>query len=274
MWGRHRARAALAALAVTLTGAGVTASAASGAPAELTGPPRQVYSNGGETYLVDALRGTVQWLDRKTMAPRGALLQFGGAIGRPVVDAEGVLWAAREKGDSVLGVFRDRPANPIKISGGGGLQLSLVTGRLVAFDRRDWKVSLVDRRGVTSSFVIPERRRDNFATGFLIPAWTESSLLPMLGASRLIVVDVDQKWAWAGLHQLDALSQAEPQAYGRSVAVTAGATGELQRIDFVGREIAKVPATVRPIAGGAGYRTVVVRNGGVFVDEVHNPKAR
>lgn len=275
MCGRKRVRAALAALAVALTAAGVTASTASGAPGELIGAPRQVYANGGETYLVDALRGTVQWLDRRTMAPRGALVELGGPLGRPVVDPEGILWATAGDSGAVTGVFRDQPARPVRVSGEGqSLQLALVTGRLIAFDASEWTISQIDRGGVTSRYEIPAENRDLVSPRMLMPAWTESSLLPMLGKGLLIVVDVDQKWTWSGTNRLEESALAEPHSFGRSVVITHGTEGLLQRIDFKRPRTASTTDEPAELKGAKGYRTVVVRNGGLFVDEVHNPKPR
>lgn len=275
MWGRHRALPVVAALAVALTGAGVGASTASGAPAELVGPPRQVFANGGETYLVDVVRGTVQWLDRETMAPRGALVELRGPVGRPVVDPEGILWATVGDSGAVTGVFRDQPARPVRVSGEGqSLQLALVTGRLIAFDASDWTISQVNRAGVASRYEIPEENRDLVSPRMLMPAWTESSLLPMLGKGLLIVVDVDQKWTWSGTNRLEESALAEPHSLGRSVVITHGTEGLLQRIDFKQPKTASTTDEPADLKGPKGYRTVVVRNGGLFVDEVHNPKPR
>jgi hypothetical protein len=211
----------------------------------------------------------VQWLDRTTMAPRGALVELGGPIGRPVVDPAGILWATVGDSGYVTGVFRDRRARPIRVSGEGQtLQLVLVTGRLVAFDRTDWAIYLVAPDGV-SGFRIQPEIRDSLAPTMHLPARTESSLLPMLGRGRLIVVDIDQKWSWFQKHNLAEKDLIEPQAFGRSIVLTWHAW--TQRINFLGR------AEVEPgraLAGTAGYRTVVVANGGLFVDEEHNAKPR
>jgi hypothetical protein len=275
MFGRNRVRAVVAALAVVLAAAGVGASTASGAPAELIGAPRQVYANGGETYLVDASRGTVQWLDRESMAPRGVLVDLGGPIGRPVVDPEGVLWATVGDSGSVTGMFRDQPARPVRVSGEGQtLQLALVTGRLIAFDTSEWTISQINRGGVASKYEIPEENRDLVSPRMLMPAWTESSLLPMLGKGLLIVVDVDQKWTWSGTNRLEESALAEPHSFGRSVVITHGTEGLLQRIDFKQPKTASTPDEPAELKGAKGYRTVVVRNGGLFVDEAHNPKPR
>jgi hypothetical protein len=283
MWGRHRVRAVTAAVAVALAagGTGLGASTASGAPAELTGPPRQVYADGGESYLVDTGRGTVQWLDRETMAPRGAPVELGGPIGRPVVDPAGVLWATVGRSGSVTAVFRDKRARPIKVSGEGRpLQLTLVTGRLVAFDRRTLLFYAVDQAGVrliNTNFRDPKvsgAHDDTTTVDLMVPPRTESSLLPVLGRSRLIVMDLDLNRVWSMKVTVEGDNLAEPQAYGRSVILTYGNDGFSQRLDFsVTGQVTLVEGR-RELAGSRGYRTILVRNGTLFLDEVHNPKPR
>jgi hypothetical protein len=208
------------------------------------------------------------------MAPRGVLVELGGSIGPPVVDPAGILWASVGQSGYVTGIFRDRRSRPFRVSGEGRpLQLILMSGRVVAFALEDWTIYQLDQSGVTSKTVIPSADRDNFATGVSLPAWTDGPLLPMLGERRLIVSDVDQGWTFSQEHGLtDDLPK--PNSIGRSVVLVYEVQGYSQNINFTDPKNPEMVEGGRKLAGTSGHRTMLVRNGGLFVDEVHNPKPR
>lgn len=279
MWGRHRARVAAGVLACGVLAAGAGSATASGPSAagsepgalsaEVSGTSREIFAGGPEVYLVDTAAGTVQWLHPIWLVPRGPIHELGSPIGRPVVDPEGVLWAAIGDEGTVTGVFRDKVAKPIRVANPGhSLQLALASGRLVAFDHSAWKVITVGPRGPISTIEIPRAPGRSQAGELLLPAWTEGPLLPLVGNDGgLSVVDFDAKSAGSLELKLEGRAS-EPQAYGHvvEVIVTSLSKRSILRLTFP-RPLAYNDETL--LLPGQGEASVVVRNGHIFYE--HEP---
>ncbi|WP_143765618.1 fibronectin type III domain-containing protein [Catenulispora acidiphila] len=151
-----------------------------------------VLAGGGVAYLVDAIAGTVQKVDPATLAPVGAQVHLPGALGTPIVDHNGVLWAPVTAQGSVIAVTGDTQAAPIAVDpNGSDMVMALAGGTPTVVDRTAGTLTAIT--GGVAGQVIKLPGAANSGTGLQVASVDSNQPLPLVESgptAQLVLVNL------------------------------------------------------------------------------------
>lgn len=232
----------------------------------------QLVSGGTYAYVVDAARGTVQRIDPALTTPAGEKVQLGPGLGSAAVDAQGTLWVPQPaKGTVVPFVNGVRSAEVEVAAAHHDLVLTLAQGRPVVTDRTDAVTKVLTVAGTRQTFNLQGGINDSAPARILVPATTDSPMVPILAADSgaLALVDVTSGQSVNARVPIQGHALGAPQVLGTRVYIPDGTTGSLLVYDTASSAFQdSVNVTRKP-----GSLELFVRNGLLWVNDQNNSSA-
>jgi hypothetical protein len=232
----------------------------------------RLFASGGVGYLVDQAKGTVQQIDKITLAPTGPRHDLGAPLGRPAVDPEGTLWVPIPARGQVVPVRNGTVQPAVKVADAGHpLLLTLAGGKPVVTDPVGAVTMLISASGPRRKVTLPSTLAGSDPDRLLVPAVTEGSEVPVLAAGRgaLVVIDLDSGAVRAIPLDADGHRLHEPQVLANRVYVPDQTDGTLLVYDTAK---AQFEEPIR-VTGRKGKLEAFVRNGLLWVNDQNNAAA-
>lgn len=233
----------------------------------------QLVSGGSYAYVVDAARRTVQRIDPARTTPQGSAVDLGSAPGTAAVDPQGTLWVPLPARGVVVPFVNGVESPGVTVSAPRhDLVLTLAGGRPVVTDRTAAVTKVLSTAGTRQTFNLQGGISGSAPTTVLVPATTDSSLIPVLAteSGSLALVDVATGQALNARVPLEPGHRlGTPQVLGRKVYLPDETAGSLLVYNTATSAFEdQVRITSKP-----GTLDLFVRNGLLWVNDEDNAAA-
>ncbi|MFI9099956.1 fibronectin type III domain-containing protein [Streptomyces fildesensis] len=232
----------------------------------------QLVSGGTYAYVVDAAKGTVQRIDPALTTPTGDKVQLGPGLGTAAVDSQGTLWVPQPAKGTVVPFVNGAKSAEVKVAAPDhDLVLTLAQGRPVVTDRTDAVTKVLTVAGTQQTFNLQGGINDSAPVKILVPATTDSPMMPILASDSgaLALVDVTSGQSINAKVPIQGHALGAPQVLGKKVYIPDGTTGSLLVYDTATSAFQdSVNVTKKP-----GNLELFVRNGLLWVNDQNNSSA-
>ncbi|MDJ0341976.1 fibronectin type III domain-containing protein [Streptomyces sp. H10-C2] len=232
----------------------------------------QLVSGGTYAYIVDAAKGTVQRIDPALTTPTGDKVELGPGLGAAAVDAQGTLWVPLPGKGTVVPFVNGAKSAEVKVAAPDhDLVLTLAQGQPVVTDRTDAVTKVLSVAGTQQTFNLQGGINDSAPVKILVPAATDSPMVPVLASDSgaLALVDVKSGQSINAKVPIQGHALGAPQVLGKKVYIPDGTTGSLLVYDTESSAFQDSVSVTKK----AGDLELFVRNGLLWVNDQNNRSA-
>lgn len=232
----------------------------------------QLVSGGTYAYVVDAAKGTVQRIDPALTTPAGDKVQLGPGLGAAAVDSQGTLWVPQPGKGTVVPFVNGAKSAEVKVAAPNhDLVLTLAQGQPVVTDRTDAVTKVLTVAGTQQTFNLQGGINDSAPVKILVPATTDSPMVPILASDSgsLALVDVKSGQSINAKVPIQGHALGAPQVLGKKVYIPDGTTGSLLVYDTATSAFQDSVSVTKK----AGDLELFVRNGLLWVNDQNNSTA-